>query len=91
MPVVGAVLDLFPGAPVPAALASDPRVELGVRTGDRVPAVFVTATLDEDRALLEAARALPGVAELLVAFAYVSDLHESIPAVHDPVPAEVIP
>lgn len=90
MPVVGAVLDLFPGCPVPQALAEDPRVELGVRAGDRLPVVFVTADLEEDRALLEATRSLPGVSELLVAFADVSDLHAPV-LVPDPASAEVLP
>lgn len=87
MPVVGAVLHLSRGAPIPAGLASDPRVELGPRDGDRVPVVFATDTLDEDRALLESVRSLPGVVELLVAFADVTDLHP-VPASDSP---EVIP
>jgi hypothetical protein len=90
MPIVGAVLDLFPRAPVPVALASDPRVELGVRAGDRIPVVFATSTLDEDRDLLETTRSLPGVAELLVSFADLSDLHEPIPDQLDPASTEVL-
>ena len=86
MPVVGAVLELFSGAPVPDALLSDPRVALGERAGDRVPLVLTTDTRDEDRALLESVRDLPGVVDARVAFAWFADLSDSEPA-----PSEVTP
>lgn len=78
MPVVGAVLTLRPGHPLPAELA-DPRITLGDRVEDRVPFVLVTERARDDRDLLELLEASTGVDNVLVAFVDQSDLVEVSP------------
>lgn len=79
MPVIGAVLTLSEGAVLPASFPADPRVSLGEREKDRLPFVLLTDSREEERALLENIRDLPGVLDLQIAFVDLSDLSEVSP------------
>ena len=79
MPVIGAVLALSDGAVLPPSLPADPRLSVGERHKDRLPIVIVTESREEERALLENIRDLPGVLDLQIAFVDLSDLAEVSP------------
>ena len=56
-----------------AALAADPRVEVGEASGPRLPAVTETATGRDDRDLWDWIGSLPGVRQVQLACAHFDD------------------
>jgi hypothetical protein len=72
MPIAGLVLTLSDSpaevASTRARLAADPRITVGASDGARVPVVTDTADSEEERALVDALCAEPGVRFVEVSF-----------------------
>jgi len=83
MPVVGAVFHLSDEptarAAALASLGGDPRITLGELRGDNLPLVLETGSAEEDRAAWRALGELPGIDQIVVTFADVSDCNGSLP------------
>ncbi len=81
MPIIGAVAFLSPDPQLRAhalqALAADPDVELGPLGGPRQPLVLDTPDRSADKAASHRIRSIPGVLDIVVAYADLSDLLES--------------